>query len=861
MTLKGNLEVLNLSDIFQSLSLNQHTGTLRVTDGKREKLVHFAQGEITLLASEKKVRLGEMLVSTGKISAEDLDYALQQQKKSKKKLGEILIEEGFVSEDDIAEIVKQQIEAEIYDLFLWKKAEFEFLIDYIPEKLKNPTHGITKLQFNTSSLIMEALRRLDEWGIISKEISTLKEVYKVVKPNSSALDDIDLPERVKAEIKLIDGERTVESIAEETSLSEFELCKLLYELKTRGIVAPLTPQELSDRADDAFQKGKFRAASSLYERLVEVLPKNLSIRWHLADSLKAFGDEPLALEQYLFIAGALEGTRDRLELAKAYRAILELAPDRKDILERLRTLDRAKWQSTALRTFVIVLVLAAVAGGAVFQFGSAAILDPVKKWWGEMRRGAGGGVGNVIENEREAAELLKKHDDARRIQDWAKAFDVGRDLIEKYPGSSQRQQLQMPLSVVSDPSNRDIYVDGVMKGKTDSVIFLMPQLDAAAKFKIEIKDGERVIGSKQVDLARFERLSFDLYKHPAFEARTEGAVRGAPVFRNDVAYFASLDGFLHGRLVSDGSTSLRVPLNPESSANDSPFGYLTSGLALVDDVIAYTTVDGDLKGFSLAFRTKAFPTFRPLVGAQGALPLLATPAVTQGGATLVVAGASGEVGFVDLKRQVPDPRPIVTSNRVTADLAASGNTVFVAGRDNWLYALDAAQRKIIWSRPGTGDYLAAPKPIGDRYIVAGDAKGELACLDRATGAQLWSLNLGDAIIGIDASPESVVATTRGSFSSGLTGELYAVGLASGRMLWKSIAPRNPGPPLVVGDVVFVGGDGSCKGIDLASGKERWTAKPKDPAAKPVNYRGKPASYAGRVYVGAEDGVLYGFDPN
>ena len=45
----------------------------------------------------------------------------------------------------------------------------------------------------------------------------------------------DLPDRIKSEIKLIDGERTLEQIAEETSLSEFELCKLIYELKSRGI--------------------------------------------------------------------------------------------------------------------------------------------------------------------------------------------------------------------------------------------------------------------------------------------------------------------------------------------------------------------------------------------------------------------------------------------------------------------------------------------------------------------------------------------------------------------------------------------------------------------------------------------------
>ena len=87
MTLKGNLEVLNLSDIFQSLSLNQHTGTLRVTDGKREKLIYFAQGEITLLSSDKKLKIGDMLVTANKLSQEDLEYALQQQKKTKCEAG------------------------------------------------------------------------------------------------------------------------------------------------------------------------------------------------------------------------------------------------------------------------------------------------------------------------------------------------------------------------------------------------------------------------------------------------------------------------------------------------------------------------------------------------------------------------------------------------------------------------------------------------------------------------------------------------------------------------------------------------------------------------------------------------------
>jgi outer membrane protein assembly factor BamB/tetratricopeptide (TPR) repeat protein len=855
MTLKGNLEVLNLSDIFQSLSLNQHTGTLRVTDGKREKLVHFAQGEITLLASEKKVKIGEMLVGSGKISQEDLDYALTQQKKSKKKLGEILIEEGFVSEDDIADIVKQQIEAEIYDLFLWKKADFEFLIDYIPEKLKNPTHGITKLQFNTSSLIMEALRRLDEWGIISKEISTLKEVYKVVKPNAP-LDEIDLPERVKAEMKLIDGERTVEAIAEETSLSEFELCKLIYELKTRGIVAPLTPQELSDKADDAFQRGKYKQASLLYERLIEVLPKNMSIRWHLADSLKAYGDEQRALEQYLFIAGALEATRDRLELAKAYRAILDLAPDRKDILERLRTLDRAKLQSRAMKSFVLVGLLAAAVGGAIYTYGPEKVFGPIRAKIQEWTKGSGGTGVDVAAEERAANELLKKSEDAFRSHDYEGSFRHGLEVMEKYPRSAARTKLLMPLYVRSDPPGRDVYIEGVQKGRTDAVIQVAAKPDPKTKIKVEIRDGDRVIQAREIDFTRWQPVEFDLFKHPVFEAPTKGAVRCAPVFRNNVAYFASLDGYLHGRPLDGGPATLWHPLTLESAGD--PFAFAVSNLALVDDAIIYATLEGDVRAFSLAFRQKAF-TLRPFEG--GGMPILSGPVATQGGQTLVVAGSGGEIGFIDLRRQAMVGRPILTSNRVTADLAEAGNVVFVGGRDNWLYAINAADRRVLWARPSRGDFLASPKPVGDRLLVAGDASGELVCLDRETGARVWSVDLGAPIVGVDASPEAAVATTSVRQGASWQSECRAVGISSGRLLWKAATPHHPGRPLIARDVVFVGGDGACIGIDLKTGGERWSAKPSRPTPKAVNYRGKPALHGGRIYVGAEDGVLYGFDPN
>ncbi|HVY61821.1 MAG TPA: DUF4388 domain-containing protein [Planctomycetota bacterium] len=870
MTLKGNLEVLNLSDIFQSLSLNQHTGTLRVTDGKREKLVHFAQGEITLLASEKKVKIGEMLVASGKISAEDLDYALQQQKKSKKRLGEILIEEGFVSEDDIAEIVKQQIEAEIYDLFLWKKADFEFLIDYIPEKLKNPSHGITKLQFNTSSLIMEALRRLDEWSLISKEISTLKEVYKVVNANPAALDDIELPERVKAEIKLIDGEKTLEAIAEETSLSEFELCKLIFELKSRGIVAPLTPQELSDHADDAFQKGKFRQAASMYERLVEVLPKNLSIRWHLADSLKSFGDEARALDQYGAIAQALEGTRDRIELAKAYRAILELAPDRKDILEKLRALDKAKWQQTAVKSGLVILLLVAVAGAALVFLGG----ETLRERWKQL-----GGLGGLFSQtndlaarEKAATALLKQIETHDKKYEYDKSFELGIKLANEYPDTEAARKVILPVIIKSDPDGREIMIDGVKQGKTPGTFGYRIKTEPDAKVKIDVVENGRILGTKSIPWNVFqgkEGILFDLWKSPSWSSASGGAVRGAPVFNKDMVFYDSLDGHIYGKLVTEpGSAPPSFDFTGPSQGD--AFGFAMSPLILLDDLVMCGTLDGEAKGWSLMNRQRAFTlpiVDGPLVpGSPPPLPapLLAGPVVTAGGIA-AFAGFGNAITFVNVKPSIPQVLgQVPVGNRVVADMVEAGGTVYAASCDNNVYAIDAASQRLLWPPfTGRGDFVASPVPVSTTGLVVGDVTGQVALLDIATGAPVWKVSIDQPVVGIAATDDALFVSTKAGLLHALslkdgspaakadgTGPLKAVGL-----------PPHPGCPIVAPSstdpamtVVIVGGDGALMAFDTKSLAPLWTARTKSA------FRGRPALYKGKVYIGADDGYLHAFDP-
>ena len=61
-------------------------------------------------------RLGQILISAGKITPEQLENALNKQKKTARKLGDILIEEGYITENELARTLSQKFRVPSVDI-------------------------------------------------------------------------------------------------------------------------------------------------------------------------------------------------------------------------------------------------------------------------------------------------------------------------------------------------------------------------------------------------------------------------------------------------------------------------------------------------------------------------------------------------------------------------------------------------------------------------------------------------------------------------------------------------------------------------------------------------------------------------
>ncbi len=84
-------------------------------------------------AAVKKIRIGDLLVENGLISAEQLQHALAEQRKLGSKLGRTLIDLGFVRENDILQLLSRQLSIPLVDL---RSYRFEpALVRKLPETL------------------------------------------------------------------------------------------------------------------------------------------------------------------------------------------------------------------------------------------------------------------------------------------------------------------------------------------------------------------------------------------------------------------------------------------------------------------------------------------------------------------------------------------------------------------------------------------------------------------------------------------------------------------------------------------------------------------------------------------------------
>jgi len=136
----------------------------------------------------------------------------------------------FLRDGQIVDAVVGQLRGDsaVYEMAMWSQGTFSF----------NPGEESEQVTIQTSnaSLMMEAARRLDEWRVLSRKIPSL-DLVPYFTSRQGGGDQVTLSPQEWILVTRINGEHTIEEIANELKWAPFDVSKLLFGMITNGLVA------------------------------------------------------------------------------------------------------------------------------------------------------------------------------------------------------------------------------------------------------------------------------------------------------------------------------------------------------------------------------------------------------------------------------------------------------------------------------------------------------------------------------------------------------------------------------------------------------------------------------------------------
>lgn len=274
--LQGDLSKIQLPDVLSFVAMIRETGKLQLRSEQLERTIHWKEGEIVFASSNSPEHsLGQFLLRNGKITREQYEET-KRRVTPQLRHGKLLVQTGAISPKDLWWGVKNQVLEIIYSLFGWKAGEFAFF-----DSTEDLAQERIVIQINTSSVIMEGIRRLDESARIREKIPNFDIVFAKVSGVVPDFHGLDMSEGEIAVYKTIDGKLNVRELTGRSELTEFEVTRILFQLLSARLIEVVKEEEKGFRpvfldVEDSPELLKVISTyNDMFGRLFEALEKQV----------------------------------------------------------------------------------------------------------------------------------------------------------------------------------------------------------------------------------------------------------------------------------------------------------------------------------------------------------------------------------------------------------------------------------------------------------------------------------------------------------------------------------------------------------------------------------------------------------
>ena len=185
----GSLSDMGLVDLLQTIDISRKTGVLRMSSGPHEGSIYFREGQV-------------------------LD----------------------------AEVGSLVGEAALYRFLIWSEGNFE--VDFRERVERAP-----RIQTSTQGLLMEGMRRVDEWGRLLEQLPPLGQVFEV--QDTELIERLaEIPDEINNILKHFDGRKPLMSVVDAAGGDDLATLNAISKLYFEGLIFDTGRQAVEDQPRD-----------------------------------------------------------------------------------------------------------------------------------------------------------------------------------------------------------------------------------------------------------------------------------------------------------------------------------------------------------------------------------------------------------------------------------------------------------------------------------------------------------------------------------------------------------------------------------------------------------------------------------
>jgi CheY-like chemotaxis protein len=229
--LAGNLALISIAEVLLLLQDRAYTGTVALSHGRARMEIYLGQGRIVFAGAHgvpDEFLLGRFLVSGGHITEETLTKVINDRKQdgSEELLGAYLCSRALLSPTNLRKAMAKQTAALLFESLRWSSGHFSFRVQAeLPAIARDAA-----LALPVDGLILEGLRRVEEWRVIEQEIGDFDMTFVRNEDKLATFGRGQLLREEAAISDLVNGRNTVRDLIQISKMGSYDVTQILFRL-------------------------------------------------------------------------------------------------------------------------------------------------------------------------------------------------------------------------------------------------------------------------------------------------------------------------------------------------------------------------------------------------------------------------------------------------------------------------------------------------------------------------------------------------------------------------------------------------------------------------------------------------------